>query len=367
VTNQSCTIIGSGIAGLTTALKLNQAGWRVTMLERQAGSHEASWAGGGILCPLYAWRYPAPVQELAQRGMALYEAFSDELKQASGIDPEYHRSGMMILDPVREDDERPRIDRWLERSGTEAQWTAADTVFPGLNGKDDALWMPGIANVRNPRLLKAMRATALERGVRIEDQHAVRALRIESGHVTGVELDETVHNCDCVVVAAGAWSAQLVPGFTPAEVFPVRGQMLRLAGRPPHGVPTILMDEGVYLIPRLDGGVIVGSTVEHAGFDKHTTEVAVHRLHRKAISMWPDLDHAPITHQWAGLRPGSRDELPYIGAHPTISGLYLNTGHYRNGLAMAPAIAEILADQMRGRTPTIDPVPFDPARAINDG
>lgn len=361
-----CIIIGSGIAGLTTALRLNQDGWRVTVLERQTGSHEASWAGGGIICPLYAWRYPEPIAALARRGMELYEGFASELAQASGIDPEYRRSGMLILDPVRSPQEQGHIDQWLAQSGLEAQQRPASQLFPGLNDDREALWMPGIANVRNPRLLKALRATAIERGVHIEDQQAVHALRVESARVTGVVLEHETRACDRVIVAAGAWSAQLVPGFTPAEVFPVRGQMLRLAGRPPHGVPTILMDEGVYLIPRLDGGVIVGSTVEHGGFDKHTTEEAIHHLHRKAIALWPDLDHAPLTHQWAGLRPGTRDELPYIGPHPAIDGLFINTGHYRNGLAMAPAVSELLVDLIQGRQPQVDPTPFDPARAIDE-
>ncbi len=364
MTQLDCTIIGGGIAGLTTALALQDSGWNVTVLERQAKSAEASWAGGGILCPLYAWRYPEPVRALAHRGMALYPALATALSEQAPIDPEYQRSGMLILDPLADGTSRGTIDQWAAESGTAVEWVPANQQFPGLSDDREALWMPDIANVRNPRLLKALRAAAMARGIRIEDNTEVLGIEMASGSVTGVRLANGIRPATHVVVAAGAWSSTLIPEFSPAGVFPVRGQMLRLAGRAPHGVPTILMDEGVYLIPRLDGGVIVGSTVEHVGFDKHPTEEVIHRLHRKAIALWPDLDHAPITHQWAGLRPGTQDELPIIGPHPDVQGLYVNTGHYRNGLAMAPAIAEMLDDLMNDRQPLLDPTPYDPARLI---
>jgi glycine oxidase len=352
LSQSDCIIVGSGVAGLASALRLAEAGWRVTILEREEIGREASWAGGGILCPLYGWRYPEPVMRLAAAGIKEYRRFAEKLMAHSSTDPELFTSGMLILDPGSSPTDRSAASAWASDYGIQHQWQDAIEHFPHLP-HEQALWLPDIETVRNPRLLQALTETVRRAGVDIRAHTPVHGLIQESNRITGVHTDNGKLTADHVLITAGAWSGQLMPGMTTAEIFPVRGQMIRFNASTHTGLPTILMDEGVYLIPRRDGSVVVGSTVEYVGFDKHTTDEAMANLHRKAIALWPNLARAPIAQQWSGLRPGTRDEIPYIGTHPEVEGLYISTGFYRNGLAMAPAVAEIITDVMLDR-PKID-------------
>lgn len=356
-----CIIVGSGIAGLASALLLAKAGWRVRVIDRSEAGKEASWAGGGILCPLYGWRYPEPVMRLAAIGMAQYQRFVDGLKAEGRTDPELFTCGMLILDAEQtvshdqgsSSDHQATATDWVRQYNIRHEWQDASQHFGHLPRKR-ALWLPDVETVRNPRLMKALTQAVQQAGVEIRTHTRVDGLIQTSSRVTGVRTDHGDLFADQVLISAGAWSGALIPDLSPAEIFPVRGQMIRFDASMHTGLPTILMDEGVYLVPRKDGSVVVGSTVEHVGFDKHTTEQALIKLHRKAVELWPNLTHAPIAQQWSGLRPGTRDEIPYIGAHPEIDGLFVSTGFYRNGLAMAPAVAELVTDLMLGRPTKVD-------------
>ena len=300
---------------------------------------------------------------LAAAGMAQYRRFAEDLMTHSSTDPELFTSGMLILDAGSSPAEQSAASAWATDYAIQHQWQNAIEHFPHLP-HEQALWLPDIETVRNPRLLQALTETVRRAGVDIRAHTPVHGLIQESNRVIGVSTDNGDLTADHVLITAGAWSGQLmsgqlipgqlIPGLSPAEIFPVRGQMIRFDASMHTGLPTILMDEGVYLIPRQDGSVVVGSTVEHVGFDKHTTDEAMTRLHRKAIELWPNLARAPIAQQWSGLRPGTRDEIPYIGAHPEIEGLFVSTGFYRNGLAMAPAVADIITDVMLDRPTKID-------------
>nr|WP_284047231.1 FAD-dependent oxidoreductase [Guyparkeria hydrothermalis] len=348
-------VVGAGIAGLTSALALERDGASVVVLDRDRAGTEASWAGGGILCPLYAWRYPMPVLRLAAEGMRRYPALLDSLD--SPVDPERWVTGMEILDPIGDGETVESIGATLESVGIAHQWRR--------QAETHALWLPEVANVRNPYLLDALTDTLHARGIALREHCAAEGLLLENGRVTGVATGQGELQADRVVVTAGAWSESLIPGLPDGSLFPVRGQMLRLEPRAENGLDRILMDGGVYLIPRRDGSVVIGSTVENAGFDKTVDEAAQARLHATACRLWPQLTGARITHRWAGLRPGSADELPLLGEHPAIGGLWANTGGYRNGLAMAPAAAELLADRMAGRETRLDATPYRLERLID--
>ncbi|MCL7744631.1 FAD-dependent oxidoreductase [Guyparkeria hydrothermalis] len=348
-------VIGAGISGLTSALALRESGASVALLDRGPPGTEASWAGGGILCPLYAWRYPTPVLAMAAEGMRRYPALIDSLD--SRIDPERIVSGMRILDPVGPGETRDGITTTLAQAGIQHEWQPGDD--------QPALWLPEVANVRNPRLLEALVDTVRARGIELFAHRAGQEVLARSGRVEGVRTPASDLAAERVVVAAGAWSKTLVPGMREDSLFPVRGQMLRLEPRAQNGLDHILMDEGVYLIPRVDGSVVIGSTVEHAGFDKTVDDTAQARLHAAACRLWPSLAGARITHRWAGLRPGSVDELPVLGEHPAIEGLWVNTGGFRNGLAMAPATADLLAGMMTGKPTTLDPAPYRVERLLD--
>ena len=348
-------VIGAGITGLTSALALQESGASVAILDRNQPGTEASWAGGGILCPLYAWRYPAPVLTMAAEGMRRYPALIDALD--SRIDPERVVSGMRILDPLGGGETADEITATLGQAGIRHTWQS--------DGEQPALWLPDVANVRNPRLLDALVDTVRARDIQLFPQQAVQDVLIRDGKVAGVRTATGELRADRVVVAAGAWSEALIPGMRENSLFPVRGQMLRLEPRAENGLDHILMSEGVYLIPRADGSVVIGSTVEHAGFDKTVDDTAQARLHATACRLWPSLAGARVTHRWAGLRPGSSDELPVLGEHPGIPGLWVNTGGFRNGLAMAPATADLLAGMMTAQPTALDPTPYRVERLLD--
>lgn len=355
-TTPDILVVGAGVAGLTSALALRREGARVMVIDQGPPGREASWAGGGILCPLYAWRYPDPVLALATLGMRQYPDLIDSLRFET--DPERVVSGMRILDPTGQGETIDEIGHRLTRFGIRHEWLDRRDV-PG-----PALSLPEVANVRNPRLLRALLETAAVEGVEVHGERPGTELLFDGDRVTGVQTPSGPLHAGAVVVAAGAWSRPLIPGALPESIFPVRGQMLRLAAGAAEGLPGIVMERGTYLIPRLDGAVIVGSTVEHAGFDKHVDRPAQEALHRHAIGMHPSLASARVTHRWAGLRPGSADEVPVLGAHPGVEGLWANTGGYRNGLAMAPATASVLADLMAGREPPTDAGPYRVERIL---
>jgi len=324
-------VIGAGAVGCLTALELRRRGASVTLLERGTSGSEASWAGGGILFPLLPWHYREEVNQLALVGARRYAALSADLHQATGIDPEYCISGMRVLP---EFGGKPALD-----------WCAAHNVKAEL--AEDALWLPEVAQVRNPRLLQALRRQLEIDGVTLREQVEVSSFTTTNHNVTALQTvsGDNLH-ADNYVVTAGAWSQSMLAGHAAnLRVSPMRGQMLlyRLA---PGLLEQIVYHEDFYLIPRRDGHILAGSTVEDVGFDKTTTQEAALDLHRKAVALLPALHGKTPVNHWAGLRPGSPDNIPTIGRHPELENLWLNTGHFRYGVTMAPASAEKLAGLM---------------------
>lgn len=350
--NSDYVVIGGGAVGLATAQALLQAGWRVTLLERATVGQEASWAGGGILSPLCPWDYPDEVTRLADRGALLFASWVRELQQATGIDPEYERSGMLVLPPC--DVQRAR--QWCAGHGVPLQLlAAADCEVPS---PADALLLPEVAQVRNPRLLRALRARVEMLGGRIVENCEVKELMVDGGKVGRLRTSCGEFAADGYIVTAGAWSAQLLgPHALRLEIKPVRGQMLLFKFDAPP-LQRIVLQRDLYLIPRRDGHLLVGSTLEDAGFDKSVTATAREDLQRRAAALLPQLLEMPVLRQWSGLRPGSPHNIPTIGRHPQLENLYLNGGHFRYGVTMAPASAEILLNLLTGTAQPFDVAPY---------
>ena len=321
-------VVGGGVIGLCTARALRRAGYAVCLLERGAIGRQASWAGGGILSPLYPWRAPGPVWRLAAESIAAYPALCAELVETTGIDPEWTPSGLLLLDA----DERAAAAAWALESGYVVQEVGS--------GSGPALWLPWVAQVRNPRLCRALRAAAEYEGVRCLEGMGPLRLAVEAGRALVLGDAGDRYRADLVVIAAGAWSAPLLAdtGWE-LPVTPVKGQMILLRGRP-GALQHILLREGRYLIPRRDGRILVGSTLEPgAGFEIDTTAEAAAALQAFAADLLPAASGFEREGHWAGLRPGSPDECPVIGRHPDVGNLFVNAGHYRNGLTLAPASA----------------------------
>lgn len=351
-------VIGGGISGLLTAYYLNQAGAKVRLLERGLVGRESSWAGGGIISPLYPWRYPSAVTQLVQWSQREFPNLVQTLNDATELDSELVQSGMLILDESNME--------------TALQWGAeTHTSLSVVNGEQisrlepvlqdlpqQALWMPEVCQVRNPRMVKALRIYLLERGVDIRENTEVTAILSEHGRVTGVQAGQTEFQSQQVAVTCGAWSQSLWPTTDKIlPVKPIRGQMLLINSRPGL-VNRIVLKDNHYVIPRNDGRILVGSTIEDVGFDKSTTQTAHNVLLEFAHRLMPVLQDFTVERQWAGLRPGTPDNIPRINQHPEIKGLFINAGHFRNGVVTGPASAKLLVNLMLNEQPILDADPY---------
>ena len=229
-------------------------------------------------------------------------------------------------------------------------------LLPGTKALDathSAIYLPEIAQIRNPRLIKALAQSLRNLGVAIQEHCVVEEVSTQGQRVVGVKTTAQTFAADCVVLAAGAWAAQLMPELLQRQVRPVRGEML-LYKAAPDLLSSMVVAEGGYLIPRQDGHILCGSTVEEAGFDCSTTQNALSHLSAYAECLLPSLKKASIVGHWAGLRPGSGDGVPVLSRHSEYDNLTVNCGHFRNGIAMAPASAQIVADLVEGVEPAID-------------
>jgi glycine oxidase len=351
---------------MLSTLFLARAGVDVVLVEVGRLGRESSWAGGGIVSPLYPWRYDSAVTALASWSQAFYPLLARQLHELTGLDSEVHVSGLYWLD--LEDDTEALAWSAREGGGLErVDMQSVYTVVPPLAvGFTHALHMAGAANVRNPRLLKALRGALQSMpNVSIREHFSVSGFMRSEGRVFGVRSSQGDIGADQVVVCAGAWSGGLLGGVgSELPVAPVKGQMILYRCAEAY-LPAMVLARGRYAIPRKDGHILVGSTLEHVGFDKTPTAEALASLQASAEELLPALAQAEVVGHWAGLRPGSPEGIPFIGELPQHPGLWLNCGHYRNGLVLAPASCELLKNLMLGETPIVDPAPYSPAERLN--
>lgn len=354
-------IVGGGIIGMFTARELALAGASVSIIEQGQAGHESSWAGGGIISPLYPWRYPDAVNELAKWGQSHYPQLIEEINAESGLDSELIQNGLLIFDSK----EQQRALSWATSWQSKMQLIDNKEIIEVepelssfLSSQQNALWMPEVRQVRNPRLVKAIKKYLLKLGVKFIEETKVSGFSRKSGKISGVLSTKGEIKTDMVLLSGGAWSADLLTTFgIQLSVEPVKGQMILFKTRP-ETIKRIVLSEDRYVIPRKDGRVLVGSTLEHTGFDKSTSVDAREELATEAARIIPILANAEIEFHWAGLRPGSPDGVPYISPVPGIEGLYVNTGHYRNGVVLGPASARLAADIILNRQPIVKIDPY---------
>lgn len=355
-------IIGGGVMGMMQARELSQRGLDVVLLDKGQCGSEASWAGGGIISPLYPWRYSEPVTALASWSQGFYPNLIQSIEAESGIDPQITRHGLLMLDVDDRDRamawSASRQSSWLEPISAKALYQYEPDLRPGI---EDALWMQHICSIRNPRLLRALRQI-LEREPRVTvvEGNAFAELEYSGDKARAIRtVKNTRFEAEQFIFCSGAWTSRLLPD-TGLEVSPVKGQMI-LFDAIPGIVNRIVLNEGRYVIPRRDGRIVAGSTLEYTDFDKSTTAEAKETLADIAIDMFPRLADYPVSHHWSGLRPGSSEGIPYIGRIPAYSNVFVNAGHFRNGLVLAPASVNLLTAILCGEKPPVNPAPYDPA------
>lgn len=361
-------VIGAGIIGLASAVCLLEEGATVTILERGQIGQESSWAGGGILSPLCPWDYPDSVTRLTDYSAALFPAWVAELYALTGIDAEYVVSGLYVLPPYNmEAAHKWRVSRGMaaaQKSFTPLAFLHEKTGYSHLT-EENSLFLSHIAQVRNPRLLRALHYQVVQRGGRIIEHCEVQKISTQKTWLRQIETAGGKYRANHFVITAGAWSKQVLGKHAlNLEIKPIRGQMLLYKfERPP--LTSIVLQGGLYLIPRRDGHLLVGSTLEDVGFNKQVTSVARQQLAESAQRLLPQLRNMPLINHWAGLRPASSHNIPVIGRHPLLNNVFLNSGHFRYGVTMAPGSARILLNEIMGRPQPFDTRPYQKGWGIS--
>ncbi|MHB8736827.1 MAG: glycine oxidase ThiO [Terriglobales bacterium] len=342
-------VVGGGLIGLATARELQRRGLRVTLLERGRVGQEASWAGAGMLAAM-ALPDGHALRPLATASAALYPDFIAELRAETGMSVELGQGGTLALTP--------------HDAGTPITSAEAKILVPGLvdaafEEKTSATFLRDDHYVDNRQLLTALRRAVELRGVRIEEECSVRRVLTVDG-ACSVETNRGVRSTGQLVIAAGAWAGEIT---TPAGVYPVQPRKGQMVGFRPSAarLTRVLVAREVYLVPRRDGRVLAGATLEDVGFNRTVLPEVTATLRGHAMRLLPALAAADLEESWAGFRPGTPDGLPLLG-EGQVAGLWLATGHFRDGILLTPVTAAIMGDLLTGETPGYDLTAFRPDR-----
>jgi glycine oxidase len=360
-------IVGAGVMGCAVALRLAQRGLSVTVVERGIPGAEASSAAAGILGPQWESEGAGPLLDLGLRSRALYPAFAAELRELSGIDVGHARSGLLEV-ALDEQQERALVARraWQHARGLRAELLderELRALEPRLgSGARAGLRLPDEGHVNARSLARALSQAAAMAGAQFLQGRYVRRVLIAGGRAQGLELDGETLAAGTVVIAAGSWSSLVEgSGVPPPIVRPARGQMVAIEMRPPLFRHVLAPFGRGYLVPRLDGTVLAGSTLEMVGYRKEVTVAGLSEILAMVRAVVPALDAAPVVETWSNFRPYTDDHLPVLGKS-AVEGLILATGHYRYGILLTPITAQVLAELIATGAPSVDLAPFSIAR-----
>jgi glycine oxidase len=359
-------IIGGGIIGSSVAFELSACGSRVVVLDRRQPGRESSWAAAGMLAPGPDSPGSTKLVDLAKESLRLYPQFVAAIEEASGKSASFVRKGTLEIFPgASGETARDNFVAEHLRLGLAAEPISPESarrMEPSLNSEAEGIaWLPEECTVDPRVLIDAVLSAAANRGAQIRADCPVTSLLFDGGRCAGVVAGGQSIFARHVVIAAGCFSGEMEAGIARyAPTRPVRGQMISLR-HPEVRLTRVLRSANGYLVPRLDGRVLAGSTLEDAGFAKSVTPAGLQKILSAACELAPALANAEIIETWAGLRPGTPDDLPILG--PTdIGGLIVATGHYRNGVLLAPVTAKLVREWTTEGKVTANVEAFSPLR-----
>jgi glycine oxidase len=364
-------VVGGGVIGLAVAYSLAREKLAVTLVERGRVGREASWAAAGYLSFQGSSNRPGPRLELTRTSARMYEEWIRGLGELTAAETGFWRSGLLELyvedAEVREARERAAWQRtagyaveWLDETSVRKRHRALAPELP-VRG---ALLFPEVAQVRPPRLLKALEEAVRRLGVDIREYSAAAGLARSGDRVAGVGLasGESI-SAPIVVNAAGSWASQLAPEMAVMPIRPIKGTivLLEVARQPSR---EILVSAAGSLYPRADNTLLLGATMEDVGYDRRVKLEAVRTLVQQALELVPGLRDANLVTAWTGLRPYSHDNVPYLGAVPDLEGAFVAAGHYRSGILLAPITGLLLKEVILGQASTLPMEPYQMSRAL---
>lgn len=353
-------IVGAGVVGLSLADELSRYGATVRVIDGRDPATQASWAAAGIIPFVNGDKAGDEFRQLEALSGGLYPAWVERLSAETNVDAEYRECGAITL--ARSAGEAAALRVSIPDAQTEGA-VIRPIELDELADLEPALSVQGVraaflgerdAQVRPPRLLKALLMACRNQNVEITGNTKCRGWQTNAGRITGVESDTASFSAGAVCITAGPWSGDLLGQLgVETETRPWRGQIALLRTQP--GRLSHMIHEGPnYLVPRHDGRIVVGSTVEDVGYASGTTDAAIAALTDFAVSLVPALQHAPVESRWSGLRPGSVDGWPYLGRVPGWQNAYVATGHFRYGVALAPATALLMRQLISAQPPSVD-------------
>lgn len=347
-------VIGGGVNGCSIAYQLAKRNHKVAVLEKERVGAEASSAAAGMLGAQVEFKEDSPFFEFACESRNMFQELAPELEHLSGVSVSYVKNGMIKLAKSEQDAiELQKVAELQRTAGERVEWLDHSEISrrePALRGNlTGAMAVPDDGQVMAGQLTKAFARSAALLGVEFKEFTRVKKLLLTNGKATGVSSSEGDFYANNIVIAGGAWSADILPtDFDFPQLTPVKGECIAVRPDKPvirHTIHT----EDLYLVPKPDGHIIIGATECRGSFDKRVKMESVRYLTEKACQLVPELAQAELENMWAGVRPQSFDGLPYLGDFTEIEGLWLAAGHYRNGILLSSLTGTWMADRIEGK------------------
>jgi glycine oxidase len=329
--NKKVVVIGGGVIGCLSAIRLKEAGFSVTIIDKSEVGKESSWAGAGILFPLLPWDYDEKVYDLCSNTNILYQTLTKYLLEETGINTEFKKSGMLITGEVN----KKKLISWANVNQFKFERKK-------VNDKE-YLYFPEVSQIRPPNLMKALKKLIIKMEIEVIENVEMKPFIMKKKRIINwPNIQEIDITADYFVVTAGAWSGELLKEYK-NKIYPIRGQMIQYK-KNNLKLEHIYFSDNFYLLQRNDGVILAGSTSEDVGFNTDVGEKSKKELKNKAEKLFSELKNIEIENHWSGFRPGSDKNIPFIKRDDFYENLYINSGHFRYGLSMAPKAAEMLTE-----------------------